>query len=358
MTVSPIEWLFVALGVVIVAGTSVSVIKTLIVPRRAWSLIPHAVETSVNWLFMTIARRMRSYDLIDRWIGFLGPVVLITTLLVWLAMYVLGFALILASSTDNFAEALGQSGASTFTLGVFGAAAGSGTAISIAASATGLIVIALTIAYLPALYAVIRRRETLARQLGVHAGSPPWGPDVLLQYHQAGAIDALPALFEDWDRWANEVADGHTKYPVLNQFRLPRGKYHWLLSLLAVLDAAGLDATLRPSVSNPAARLLLRSGVASVDDLAASLRMSEGLDPGATVTEPEFAAAVSVLTDAGYPAERSAEEAWPAFLEWRANYHAVTCVLLDAIVAPPAPWSGTRSLPAKKGPDLAPASTA
>lgn len=354
---SPVEWLFVTLGVVIVAGTSVSVIKTLIVPRRAWSLIPHAVETSLNWLFMTVARRMRSYDLIDRWLGFLGPLVLITTLLVWLAMYVLGFALILAPSTDDFAEALGQSGASTFTLGVFGAAAGSGTAVSVAASATGLIVIALTIAYLPALYAVIGRRETLARQLGVHAGSPPWGPHVLLQYHQAEAIDALPALYEDWDRWANEVADGHTKYPVLNQFRLPRGKYHWLLSLLAALDAAGLDTALRPSASTAESVLLLRSGVACVDDLAASLRMSEGLDPGVTVTKPEFTAAVSLLTDAGYPAERSAEEAWPAFLEWRANY-TVICVLLDTIVAPAAPWSGVRSLPAKGRSDRAPVRTA
>jgi hypothetical protein len=347
MIVSPVEWLSVVLGLLIVVGTSVGVIKTLIVPRRAWSLIPHAVETSLTWLFMAVARRMRSYDLVDRWLGFLGPLVLITTLLVWLVLYVVGFALLLAPAADDFPAALGQSGASTFTLGITDAQAGSGTAISVAASATGLIVIALTIAYLPALYAVIRRRETLARQLGSHTGSPAWGPNVLVEHHRAGAIDALPALYADWDRWANEVADGHTKYPVLNQFRLPRGQYHWLLSLLAVLDAAGIDLSLRPSVPAGEARLFLLSGTACVDDLAASLRMAEGLDPGATVTESDFVAAVSLLTAAGYPVERTAEEAWPMFLEWRANYHAVTCLLLDTIVAPPAPWSGVRRIPAK-----------
>ena len=342
-----LEWLSLTLGFVIVVGTSISVIKTLVVPRRAWSFLPHVVESSVTWLFMTIARRMRSYDLIDRFLGFLGPVVLILILLAWLATFVIGFALMLAPSAHDFPGALGQSGASTFTLGITGAVAGSGTAISVAASATGLIVIALTIAYLPALYGVVRRRETLARQLGAHVGVQPWGPNVLVQHFGTGALDRLPALYSDWDQWANEVADGHTKYPVLNQFRLPRARCHWLLSLVAVLDAAGLDVSLRPSVSAGEARLLLRSGTACTDDLASSLGISGALDPE-TVTEAEFAAAVAMLTDAGYPVERSSGDAWPVFQEWRAQYSTTTDRLLDTIAAPPARWSGPRSLPTSR----------
>lgn len=347
-TVTSLEWVSFALGVVIVAGTSVSVIKTLIVPRRAWSFLPRVVESSVTWLFMTIARRMRSFDLIDRFLGFLGPMVLILTLLVWLGAFVIGFALMLAPWADDFPAALGQSGASTFTLGITGNAAGSGTTISVVAAATGFIVIALTIAYLPALYAVVRRRETLARQLGVRAGSPPWGPHLLLESYRIGVLDALPTLYTDWDRWSSEVADGQTKYPVLNQFRLARGRHHWLLSLLAVLDAAGLDLSLRPSAPAGDAQLLLRSGTACVGDLAASVRLSETSDPGITVTESEFAAAVALLTDGDYPVERSSEEAWPVFQEWRTQYGATTWRLLNVIVAPPAPWSGPRSLPTRR----------
>jgi hypothetical protein len=344
--VTAFEWLSFSLGLVIVVGTSISVIKTLVVPRRAWSFLPRVVDSVVTWVFMTIARRMRSYDLIDRFLGFLGPIALISTLLMWLGMFVVGFALMLHPPADDFAAALGHSGAATFTLGIT-TAAGSSRAVSVTASATGLIVIALTIAYLPALYSVIRRRETLGRQLGAHAGSPPWGPHVLLGYHQAGALDALPALFTDWDRWASEVADGHTKYPVLNQFRLPRGKYHWLLSLLATLDAAGLDLILRPSVPSGEARLFLFSGITCANDLAASMHGTETLDLSATITDSEFASAVSVLTEAGYPTERSTEEAWPLFQEWRGHYISTICLLLDTIVAPPAPWSGNRTLPAK-----------
>ena len=71
---SLIDWFAVLAGVLTVGGTLVSVVKTLVVPRRAWSLVPRAVDVSTAWGFMIVARRMRSYDLIDRWLGFLGPV--------------------------------------------------------------------------------------------------------------------------------------------------------------------------------------------------------------------------------------------------------------------------------------------
>lgn len=194
---SPYEWFAVVAGMVIIAGTSVSVVKTLVVPRRAWSLVPRTVEAVTTWVFMTIARGVRSYDLIDRFLGFLGPTVLILTLLVWLGLFVVGFALLLVPSTDTFARALAHSGSSTFTLGITSRQPGATSAIDVAAGAVGLIVIALTIAYLPALYAVVRRRETLAKQLDNRAGSPAWGPHVLRAHWEAGALPMLPALYAD-----------------------------------------------------------------------------------------------------------------------------------------------------------------
>ncbi len=343
-----IRWLSFTVGLLIVVGTSISVIKTLVVPRRAWSFIPRLVDAAVHWIFMAVSRRMRSYDLIDRWLGFLGPMVLILTLVAWLTMLVVGFALMLAPWTADLPQGLGESGAATFTLGIRSTTAGFGTGISVAAGAAGLIVIALTIAYLPALYSVIRRRETLAWQLGARIGSPAWGPNVLLEYQRADALAALPTLYEDWDRWASEVADGHTKYPVLNQFRAPRGRHHWLVSLLSVLDAAGLELSLQGSSDDVAARLLLRSGTACSSDLAASIAMTEdplSIDP---ITRSDFVAAVALLSAAGYPFQRSPDEAWSTFQDWRAHYGTTICALLDTIVAPSAPWSGSRSLPTRR----------
>ena len=93
--------------------------------------------------------------------------------------------------------------------------------------------------------------------------------------------------------------------------------------------------------------MFLRSGTACAADLAASLRISETLDHE-TVTEADLAAAVALLTDAGYPVEQSSGEAWPMFREWRAHYSMASNRILDTIAAPPARWSGSRSLPAKR----------
>jgi len=342
---SAYDWLAVATGVVIVAGTSVSVVKTLVVPRRAWSLVPRVVETTTTWVFMTIARRMRSYDLIDRFLGFLGPSVLILQLLVWLGLLVLGFAFLLIPSTDTFALALAHSGSSTVTLGITSREPGATAAVDVAAGAAGLIVIALTIAYLPAIYQVIRRRAVLSKQLGNRVGSPAWGPEILSKHHAADAMDVLPRLYADWDRWACEVADGHTKYPVLNQFRLPRSQHHWLLSLVAMMDAAAMDLSVRRAA--PAeARLFLRSAIACINnDLASSMRISTESGDGVALTEKEFTDTIHTLVEGGYPCDIPAGQAWTTFVEWRETYAATVCLVLDAVVAPQAPWTNGRTLP-------------
>jgi hypothetical protein len=341
---SPYDWLAVTIGLMIITGTVVSVVKTLVVPRRAWSLVSRVVEASTTWVFMTIARRMRSYDLIDRFLGFLGPTVLILQLLVWLGLFVIGFAFLLIPITDTFAQALAHSGSPTFTLGITSREPGATTAIDVAAGAAGLIVIALTIAYLPAIYQVIRRRAVLSKQLVNRVGSRPWGPQVLLAHNAADAMDVLPGLYADWDRWACEVADGHTKYPVLNQFRLPRSRHHWLLSLVAMMDAAALDLAARRSA--PAqARLFLFSAIACINDLATPLHISTEPNESITVTTEDFTDAIDALIDAGFECDIPAAEAWLTFAEWRGAYGVTVCRVLDAIAAPEAPWTNGRTLP-------------
>ncbi len=340
-----LDWFAVVAGLVIIAGTTVSVVKTLVVPRRAWSFVPRIVEVATTWVFMTIARRMRSYDLMDRFLGFLGPSVLILQLLVWLALLVFGFALLLIPSTDSLGLALAHSGSSTFTLGITSRDPGATSGIDVVASAVGLIVIALTIAYLPAIYQVIRRRAVLSKQLGNRIGTPAWGPQVLLTHHVANGLHVLPGLYSDWDKWACEVADGHTKYPVLNQFRLPRSRNHWMLSMVAMMDAAAMDLASRRTAPIEA-HFFLQSAIACVNlDLASSLHVSTDPEDAIAVTQEEFSEEVRTLVESGYPCDVPTEEAWATFLEWRTQYDATICRILDVIVAPPAPWTRDRSMP-------------
>jgi hypothetical protein len=346
---SPYDWLAIFAGLVIIAGTIVSVVKTLVVPRRAWSFVPRIVEVTTTRVFMVIARRMRSYDLIDRFLGFLGPSVLILQLVVWLVLLVLGFAFLLVPSTESIGLALAHSGSSTFTLGITSREPGATSGIDVVAGAVGLIVIALTVAYLPAIYQVIRRRAVLSKQLGNRIGSPAWGPHVLLEHHSVDGMAVLPGLFSDWDRWACEVADGHTKYPVLNQFRLPRSRHHWMLSLVAMMDAAAMDLSVRRAAPVEA-RLFLQSAIACVNiDLATPLHISTEPNDTIAVTEGQFLEAVRTLVNVGYPCDIPTEQAWNSFAESRAAYDATICRILDAIVAPEAPWTTLRTLPIRRG---------
>src|SRR5207302_9476702 len=78
---------------------------------------------------------------------------------------------------------------------------------------TEAITIALQIAYLPAIYSAFNRREALVALMESRAGTPAWGPEVLIRHQLVGITDALPELYDDWEQWAAEVSESHTTYP-------------------------------------------------------------------------------------------------------------------------------------------------
>lgn len=168
-----------------------------------------------------------------------APTVAIGILPALLGSFVVAFALLPLPGADlTMGEALRESGSSIFTLGFLSTAGPLPITIDVLGGATGMILVALTIGYLPPMYAEIRRREVLVKQLGVWTGTPFWGPEILARFSLAGAVGCLPRLYSSWDGWCAHVADTHMKYPALTRFRLPRSRNHWLIALLGVMDSA------------------------------------------------------------------------------------------------------------------------
>ncbi len=338
-----LRWTGFGAGVVILGGTLVAVMKTLLVPRRSWSFLSALIGRFGFRLFHGIAVRLPSYDLADRFLGFLAPTVVIGILGSLLASFVFAFALLLLPWADlTVGEALRESGSSVFTLGFVSTPEPVPTTLDVMGGATGMIFVALTVGYLPAMYAEVRRREALVKQLEVWTGVPSWGPEILARFSLAGAIDRLPHLYSAWDRWCAHVADSHMKYPALTHFRLPRSRNHWLIALLAVMDAAALDVALRPSSDHVDARLMLRQGLSCLRDVAYPMRR---IKPGPSepgIDLADFRAGVDRLLAAGFPTESSADDAWSAFAAIRSNYAPMAYQLAFWILAAPAPWSGER----------------
>ena len=334
-------------GSALIGVALASLLSTIVVPRSRPSRFTSVVVRSVRALFLSLARRFPRYETRDHVLTLEGPATLVALLGSWLACLFVGYGLIFwAIDRVAFADALRESGSSIFTLG-FARVQGSGaTTTAFLAAATGLGVIALEIAYLPTLYSAFNRRETLVTLLSSRAGSPAWGPELLWRHQGVDIVDSLPRLYADWEEWAADLVETHTTYPVLMLFRSPEPYRSWVIGLLTVLDAAALHLAVAPKTAPSEARLCLRMGFMSFQELAATLNLPFDPDPRPDarlgLSFEEFASAVAMLEDAGFPVERSAEEAWPDFRGWRVNYEQAACALADFVVAPPALWSGTR----------------
>ncbi len=342
------EWVGFVLGIFVVLGTAGSVVRTLILPRGLKSRFSAFISRTLVWrCFLFVADRFESYETKDKILAMSGPVSLLAVLVSWIVSFLFGFALLLLPYTSgSFAEALRQSGSSLFTLGFAATSAPVPAVIYFIAAGTGLIVVALQIAYLPTLYTAFNRRETTVTVLQSRAGSPAWGPEILIRAHAVGLMDSLRGMYEEWEKWAAEVAESHTNYPTLVWFRSPHALRSWILSLLAVMDSAALFTSLAPGTAPTEARLVIRMGFTCLRNIAEVLGIPYDPDPlpdePITLTYEEFAGGVKRIEEVGFPMERSAEEAWPHFQGWRVNYEQVAYALADMVVAPPGPWSGTR----------------
>jgi hypothetical protein len=335
-------------GVVVLLGTLVSVIRVLIVPRAGSSLISYPMRCS-RAAFRRVARLSATYTRSDRILAMSEPVALLVLLATWLFLTLVGFTFVdYAVDGSGVVAAFSQAGSSVFTLG-FALSHGSGSrAVDFLAAGTGLVLVALQIAYLPTLYGSYNRRETLVTLLESRAGSPAWGPELLIRHQLVGAIDNLASLFAEWERWAADVAESHTSYPSLLYLRSPRAQDSWVVSLVAVLDAAALAVAVSPEEAPIEARMLIRMGFTCLRHIAEMARIPFDPDPGADdpiqLPQEEFDSAYRRLEDIDYPMSRSAAEAWPQFRGWRINYESVAYALADRVDAPPARWTGPRTL--------------
>jgi hypothetical protein len=339
--------LFIA-GVAIAVFTAASILFTMVLPRspRGIERLSLFVNRMVRISFLAGTRFVTTYETKDSLLAPVGPVALVAQLAFWAGSFILGFGFMLAATTHNLGNALLQATGAMFTVGTVHAGGTQNVAVDVIAGAIWAIVVALQIAYLPALYSSFNRRESLVAMLESRAGVPAWGPEILARHQLVGIIDTLPEFYADWEVWAADLAESHTTYPVLLLFRSPDPWFSWLVGLIAVLDGAAMHLALSPSTATSQARLCLRMGLTALKRIATTLGWTVNPDPSPEgpidLTFEEFAAAVDMLKETGFPMERTAEEAWPDFRGWRVNYEEVAYRLCDRMTAPPAPWSGPR----------------
>jgi hypothetical protein len=333
------------LGAVIVVAVWVNVAVTLVIPRGHVGFIK-VVDRLVYRVYTAASRLVRSWDRRDALLSSQPVVTLGVLLATWLAGFVAGYGLLLWLPGGSFPDAVREAGSSLFTLGF---AARSGTEpgiVDFLAAASGMVIVALQIAYLPTLYAAYNRRETEVTLLGPRAGSPAWGPELLARAQIALGVEQLTVTYQAWERWSADVAESHSSYPSLLRFRSPEPHSTWVVSQLAVLDAAALHLAACPASAPITARLCVQMGFTCLRKLTRTLRIGVDEDPRPddpiALSWEEFLQGWERITSVGFPVERTAQDAWPHFRGWRVNYEAAAYKLAAGLDAVPARWSGPR----------------
>lgn len=347
--------LVLVVGIIVLVVDFWDLLRSLVVPRP-WGRGPivMAIRAIRQFGRLTI-EKVDAFETRDRLLATLEPMMILARLGIWLFTAVIGYGLVIWSTeSPSFQGAFVRSGSDIFTLGFASPQGTSPSVVAFLGAATGLIIVALQIAYLPALYDAFNRRETLVTLLESRAASPAWGPELLARHHLIGLESELRPLYADWERWSADVGESHTTYPSLLYLRSPHAKNSWIISLLAVMDAAALQLSLQPSTAPTSARMCVRMGFVALRDIASVQQIEFDPDPlpdaSISLSYEEFLDGVKRLGEAGIDMERTPDEAWPHFRGWRINYETIAYQLADRISAPPALWAGPR--PGNRAPIL------
>jgi hypothetical protein len=341
-----------AVGALLVYTAARSVIGTVIVPRPVGSWLTRWVDRCVTFVYRRATSMISDYKRRDEVFAGQAAVILLGQLVAWVVIFYVGFALLLWPFVPGgIGLAFSVAGP-----GVFGPNDALGPAertLADLAAIAALVTVTLQIAYLPTLYSAFNRRETDVSLLNARGGVPSWGPELLARTHYAlgsgsSTIDTLPDLYEQWERWASDVAESHTTYLPLVRFRSPRPLSSWVISLLAVLDSAALYLALSPKAAPVVpARLCLRSGFICFGEVARAMGIDVPNEPdpsaGITLTYDEFVAAVDRMRKVDFPIERDPAEAWPDFVGWRVNYEQAAYAVAYELDVVRALWSGPRA---------------
>ncbi len=304
---------------------------------------------------------LRTYRRQDRWLAGAAPVAVLLQLVAYAIALICTLGLVVWGATSlSWQKSFYQSGATFTTLGIVVPSDSAGIIATFVAAFLGLVLVAVFVGYLIGLYSAFGDRESLMVRLAAEAGEPAWGPEIVARSHTIGAKIGTVPIADSWIDWVTQLRTALQVTPVLGQFRSTSSSRHWVISLLAVLDATALQMALRPGEVAPTQVKLLAVGadtMRAIDersgrDLSMIGQLEESVVNALAVAHPDLEAArlsaaewetgASRLTVAGVTSRQELDEAMGRFCALRALYVDAAYSLAHDFHAVAAPWSGAR----------------
>lgn len=342
-----------------------SSVGLMLVPRPTYTKLSLVVDMVANRVFRAFARGSRNYLSLDRLLAVQGPATVLFLLALFLAIFVLAFALVFYGiGGSDFFDSFARAGSGMTTLGFDSVKSPVAMIVMFLAAFMGSTVIAVFIGFLLTLYSAYTARESGVSELSLLTGEPAWGPEMVVRTQRIGDRPDSGSIAK-WISWMCAMRVNQYVYPLLNHFRSPLPERHWVTSLLAILDAVAIRLAAVDAPSDPSFVRFLAEGADTMHMLRRSETIRRHANDDATgltawrfeseilaadapvngdpcVTREEWDAAMKFLADNGVPLKADREAAWRTFARLRAQYAPPACFLAEALFAVPAPWSGPR----------------
>lgn len=253
LAIGATERLAQAAGGVLASMALADIFLTVLYARSGSALLSERVNPMLWRVFRQVARYLprRSRNL---FLSFFGPVVMVLTILIWVGMLILGFALIVwpelgtsvqassGTAPSDFATALYYSGANLTTMGSADLLPMTPffRALAVTESLVGISIITLVLAYLVQIYQALQSRNTLALEL--HFGTRGTGDaaEFLAGLGPHDDFDGARAEFSRLARGLLSLYESHHLHPALLYFRFIEARYALSRTALVLMDCVSL----------------------------------------------------------------------------------------------------------------------
>lgn len=349
------------LGCIGTFGLVFAMVQSMLISRSSRNFISNGVNGIVKAFAQLPLRLIRSYEARDRWLSTAAPGALLLQLTVYAVLFIFTLGLMVWGSSElSFANAIYQAGSTFTTLGIVLPVTPVSTAVTFLAAFLGLVVVAVFIGYLLAMYGMYSDREATMARLSTFAGEPAWGPEFLARANRIGrplGQEPDSAVVLDW---VSQLRLNQVMNPVLSQFRSPSPNRHWIITLLAALDAVALRLALGESVDIPSDIQLITEGSLTLGlcdgvrehnwtierQVLGAVREPVPASHPHTLTDDEWSAGWSELLAGGLQPQVAEAEVRARFELLRACYYGHAQALSRRLHAVRAPWSGERDFAA------------
>ena len=277
-----LQIILVVAGALLVVWTFMSAAKTFVVPRSKRQALTVFLFAVSFRFFDFFAQRRETYEEKDRIMALYAPLTLLMLVPFWLLLTAVGFALIYwAMGVRPLTEAYIISGSSLLTLGYAQFDNFFFHIASFSEAVIGLMLVAMLISYLPAMYSAFSRCETAVALLEVRAGWPPTAPELLWRLRGLDIdLAERKAFWRSWEQWFTEIDENHTTLAALVFFRSARPHLSWVNSAGVVLDGAALSLSLLDDDEESTTKAVVpRAGFLALRRIADLFQISYLTDP-------------------------------------------------------------------------------